>query len=71
MARAFLGGRVVHERPAVYHGDSIRGEGILAFRDFGADAADRLSRPMAPCHAVNCPMPEGREATVYVAQAMK
>lgn len=61
-------GVVVHERPALYHGDSIRGEGILAFRDFGADACERMSHPDAGCRAVACAMPEGRVATVYVMQ---
>jgi SAM-dependent methyltransferase len=63
-----VAGEVVHLRPSVYHGDSIRGEGILAFRDFGADTAKRTSRPSAPCRVVVRPMPGGHAATVYVAQ---
>ncbi len=63
-----VAGGVEHLRPAVYHGDSIRGEGILALRDFGADTAERTSRPSAPCRVVERPMPGGHAATVYVAQ---
>jgi SAM-dependent methyltransferase len=61
-------GKIVHELPAVYHGDSIRGDGILAFRDFGADTAARVSRPSFPCHASTLRMPDAPATTVYVAQ---
>ena len=42
-------GKVVHLEPAVYHGDSRRPEGILAFRDFGGDVAAYLTRPGFAC----------------------
>ena len=63
-----VAGKVVHELPAVYHGDSVRGDGILAFRDFGADTAERVSRPSFSCHASTLRMPDGPSTTVYVAQ---
>jgi SAM-dependent methyltransferase len=37
-------GAVVYLEPPVLHGDSIRNEGILAFRDFGADTKEVASR---------------------------
>src|SRR5207248_2028497 len=61
-------GAIVHALPAVYHGDSMRGTGILAFRDFGADTAERMSRADMPCHAVQCAMPDAAATTVYAAQ---
>ena len=33
-------GKTIHLLPPVYHGDTIRNEGILAFRDFGADVLE-------------------------------
>jgi SAM-dependent methyltransferase len=42
-------GKIVHLLPAIYHGDSRRPQGILAFRDFGRDVADYLSRPGFAC----------------------
>jgi SAM-dependent methyltransferase len=61
-------GTIIHERPAVYHGDSIRGQGILAFRDFGADAAERISRPKAVCREVFVGLPDARAASVFIAR---
>jgi SAM-dependent methyltransferase len=63
-----VGGKIVHDFPEVYHGDSIRGDGILAFRDFGADTAERLSRASMSCRAINLVMPDDPAAIVYVAQ---
>jgi SAM-dependent methyltransferase len=37
-------GKTLHLSPPVYHGDSIRNDGILAFRDFGADTLNYLGR---------------------------
>ena len=36
-------GVVVHLLEPVYHVDPLRGEGIIAFRDYGSDILDRLS----------------------------
>jgi SAM-dependent methyltransferase len=67
--RAHLkGSTVVYDLPPVYHGDSMRGDGILAFRDFGADAAERLSHPSMPCRVVRCAMPHGYTTAVFVAR---
>ena len=63
-----VSGAIVHDRAPVYHGDSIRGEGILAYRDFGADTAARVSRPSAPCREVVLSLPDSPAATVYVVQ---
>lgn len=37
-------GVVEHLLPPVYHLDPLRSEGIIAFRDYGSDILDRLSR---------------------------
>jgi len=67
--RAHLeGATVVHDLAPVYHGDSMRGEGILAFRDFAADAAARLSQPSMPCRMVECALPDGHTTAVFVAR---
>jgi SAM-dependent methyltransferase len=42
-------GNVEHLLEPVIHGDSIRGEGILAFRDFGSDVLDFMSRGGFEC----------------------
>ncbi len=41
--------KIVHIMPPEMHGDSIRDSGILAFRDFGADALEYLSNANLPC----------------------
>jgi SAM-dependent methyltransferase len=42
-------GNLVNLAKPVMHGDSIREEGILAFRDFGKDVVDFLSRDRFLC----------------------
>ena len=67
--RAHLkGATVVHDLAPVYHGDSMRGDGILAFRDFGADAAERLSLPSMPCRMIERAMPHGYTTAVFIAR---
>lgn len=43
-ARINSSGEVEHLMPPETHGDSIRGEGILAFRNFGRDTLDYLAQ---------------------------
>jgi SAM-dependent methyltransferase len=38
-----IGGRIEHRLEPVYHLDPLRGEGILAYRDYGADLVGRLA----------------------------
>ncbi len=45
-------GSVRHLLEPVMHGDPIRGEGILAFRDFGRDVLDYMSRDGLVCKEV-------------------
>ncbi len=42
-------GAIQHLLEPVMHGDSIRGDGILAFRDFGRDASRYMSRDGFTC----------------------
>jgi hypothetical protein len=61
-------GAVVHLAPPVMHGDSIRNRGILAFRDFGRDAADILSLPGMPCSERTLSRDNGFVSSVFVAR---
>ena len=44
-----IDGKTVHLLPPEIHGDTIRDAGILAFRDFGVDVLNYLTRPGFPC----------------------
>jgi SAM-dependent methyltransferase len=44
-----IDGKVEHLLEPVMHGDTIRGEGILAFRDFGPDVLEYMSREGFAC----------------------
>jgi len=57
-----LDGRIEHMAEPVYHTDPIRGEGVLAFRDYGFDIADRLVS--AGFHSVDIAVPERRIPTL-------
>ncbi len=37
-----VNGEIVHILPPVYHGDHLRNNGILAFRDYGMDIVEKL-----------------------------
>jgi SAM-dependent methyltransferase len=60
-------GQVMHLLNPVTHGDSIRGEGILAFRDFGADAKDVTSRYGLRCEESMLSDASGFVTSVFVA----
>lgn len=63
-----VGGKVEHLLEPVMHGDTVRGEGILAFRDFGADVLGYMSREGFQCKEHNY-FKNGRLITsVYYAQ---
>ncbi len=42
-------GKVEHLLEPVMHGDTVRGDGILAFRDFGSDVLEYMSRDGFRC----------------------
>ena len=63
-----VNGRIEHLSEPVRHGDSIRSEGILAFREFGHDTARYISREGIPCHEIRQPVRDDVVATVYVAK---
>jgi SAM-dependent methyltransferase len=42
-------GKILHLLEPVMHGDTIRGEGILAFRDFGSDVLVYMNREGFEC----------------------
>jgi SAM-dependent methyltransferase len=61
-------GKVVHLMEPVMHGDSIRGEGILTFRDFGKDVLDYMSRDGFQCKEFRYFIGNEFIASVYYAQ---
>jgi SAM-dependent methyltransferase len=61
-------GKVVHLMEPVMHGDSIRGEGILAFRDFGKDVLDYMSREGFQCNEFRYYIGNAFVTSVYYAQ---
>jgi len=62
------GGQLEHLMKPVMHGDSIRAEGILAFRDFGADVLHYLTREGLACKEWNYEVPGKFVASVYYSQ---
>jgi len=62
-------GRIEHLEPPVMHGDSLREAGIIAFRDFGADTADRMTSAGLACREVKFTDASGRYiSSVFVAR---
>lgn len=62
-----VNGKIEHISEPVRHGDSIRSEGILAFREFGQDTARYISREGIPCHEIKQPV-NAMVAAIYVAK---
>ncbi|MDA8412920.1 MAG: class I SAM-dependent methyltransferase [Desulfobacteraceae bacterium] len=58
----------VHVLPPIFHGDTIRDEGILVFRDFGSDVLDVLTRDGFACHKRQFKTPSHEETFVYFAR---
>ena len=63
-------GRIEHMMPQVMHGDSIR-DGILAFRDFGADVLTYMSRCDMNCREVRYTLNNKYITSVYYAQKIR
>lgn len=60
-------GRIEHLREPVTHGDTIRSNGILAFREFGADVLSALSREGLVCGERRFSMDGAFVTSVYYA----
>jgi SAM-dependent methyltransferase len=67
----FVQGKIVHMKPPVFHGDSLREEGILAFRDFGSNATAYLSRPGLICEEIPCRESDELVSSVFVARKVE
>ena len=63
-----VNGKIDHLMEPVMHGDSIRPEGILAFRDFGGDVLSYLSRPGLECNEFKYFIKDKYITSVYYAQ---
>jgi SAM-dependent methyltransferase len=63
-----VNGKVEHLKKPVMHGDTIRGEGILAFRDFGSDVLDYLRRDGFECEEFKYVNGGQHITSVYYAQ---
>jgi len=61
-------GKLVHLKEPVMHGDSIRNEGILVFRDFGNDALDYMSIEGFSCKEIKHFRKDEFITSVYYAQ---
>jgi hypothetical protein len=60
-------GQLTHLKPPVFHGDTIRNDGILAFRDFGRDTPARVSSPGISCRESPCSGNQRYITSVYIA----
>jgi SAM-dependent methyltransferase len=63
-----VNGRLEHLLEPVMHGDSIRSSGILAFRDFGGDVLDYVSREGFACKEYRYYKNNKYVTSVYYAQ---
>jgi SAM-dependent methyltransferase len=63
-------GNIEHIWEPVMHGDTIRGEGILAFRDFGSDVLAYTSRECFDCKELKYYVNGKFVTSVYYAQKM-
>lgn len=54
--------------PQIFHGDTIRDEGIVVFRDFGSDVIDFMSRDGFVCQWRQFLTPLGEETYVFFAR---
>lgn len=63
-----INGKIEHISEPVKHGDSIRSEGILAFREFGRDTARYISRKGIQCYEIRQPVKDDIAVAVYVAK---
>lgn len=63
-----VNGKVEHLMKPVMHGDTIRGEGILAFRDFGRDVLEYMNRDGFKCREFSYLKGDKRITSVYYAQ---
>ena len=61
-------GKIKHLKEPVMHGDTIRGDGILAFRDFGQDVLAYFSRDGFKCCEVKYQVNDRLITSVYYAQ---
>lgn len=64
----YVDGRIVHLRPPVMHGDVVREDGILAFRDFGNDTVEVMNRAGFDCHEQRYNDEHGFVTSVFVAR---
>jgi SAM-dependent methyltransferase len=63
-----VNGRLEHVLEPVMHGDSIRNGGILAFKDFGRDVLDYISRDGFACKEYRYYKNNKHVTSVYYAQ---
>jgi len=63
-----VNGRLEHLMEPIMHGDSIRSSGILAFRDFGGDVLDYVSREGFACKEFRYYKNNKYVTSVYYAQ---